>query len=256
MADATTSTQLTTPFPRASAAESILNAILILSFCVLFLSVFSSAMAAVEAPQQHHYHVYYDPKSKQYYKVKPNCGKKMLKHGYHPHPHMEHFGNANLFEKKQQPFDPYVKATSNVYTHKDFSETSFQRVSLFAPDSKHGLFPQSMYHGEAQRWIMQRNEHLVYQLEFFCNLPELNGDILVKRKRDVPQKYTAYLSKDAEGEEILELGDLQRDGDYVYKLKITSDDVAELAAYKFLHVVYHFGDEDHIVLQGEFKSNY
>jgi len=254
MADSTASTQLTNPFPEYVGSYIVMRTVFTISICVLFFCVFSSFLAASSPMPYSQSSVY---KEEVVHGSNSPCGKWKCKCDgmkcmcYKKNGEIEHFNNSDYFNEKFYPHDPYRTPSTNVY--KSELKTSYRKITLLPPQKDEEDYVKSTYHGQVHRWFMKKNGEMMYRLEMFCNLPELDADVLVKRSKNVSsQKYVVYLSKDGTQKTAIEAGQLARDGDFVYKLKFISKDAELLSEFKYIHVVYHFGDEQHLMLQGNF----
>ena len=112
--------------------------------------------------------------------------------------------------------------------------------------------------GQAKKYV---HPHLktskpVYMLEIFANLYVLNGNPFSVEKIGISNtsfkhKYIAYLKSTKTGKKI-NVGQLLRDGDGVYKLKFRTEDVNEYVNFNEIEIVHSSPQKETPVLKGKF----
>ena len=125
---------------------------------------------------------------------------------------------------------------------------NYQSVPLTAPQTPETKnTPFSLIGGEAHRYIRNGD----YQLQIFANMYVLDGNILQfdTKAPKIQQAYKVYLEN---GNERMFIGDLQKDGDGIYKLNKKIKNGANLANYKKVIVTYKFNDQEKDMIAGNF----
>jgi hypothetical protein len=112
--------------------------------------------------------------------------------------------------------------------------------------------------GQAKKYV---HPHLktakpVYMIEIFANLYVLNGNPFGIEKLGIDNtsfkhKYMVYLKSTKTGKKI-NIGQLLRDGDGIYKLKFKSEDVNEYTQLNEIEIVYQSPQKESQVLRGKF----
>lgn len=112
--------------------------------------------------------------------------------------------------------------------------------------------------GQAKRYVHThiKTSKPIYLLEIFANLYVLNGNPFGVEKLGIDDtsfkhKYVAYLKNTKSGKRVL-MGQLLRDGDGMYKLKFSSQDVNEYSPFNEVEIVHKSPQKETIVLQGKF----
>lgn len=122
--------------------------------------------------------------------------------------------------------------------------TKYKQLKLLPPDHTNQI-TNILLSGQAN---IYKNENTV-RLELNCNLYEIGGNIYDTVKT-IKGKYTAYLYNDKTNKQLT-LGDLIRDGDGVYKLKYTSNNVQDLLNYNLIRVAYITDNESTTIIEAE-----
>jgi hypothetical protein len=114
-------------------------------------------------------------------------------------------------------------------TFSKLSSAKYQSIPLTAPNTAENT-PSNLMFGQANRYISINDDVTVLTLDVHANLYILNGN-------DTQQ---------------VELGELKKDGDGIYKLKFTSENTKELVDLRVLSIVYEKDSEKQTVLLGQF----
>lgn len=148
----------------------------------------------------------------------------------------EHFSNNEFFSYKDTIKPGY-------FTYQNAELTS---------DTNNLIF------GQAKRYIHTdiKTSQPIYLLEIFANLYVLNGNPFGVEKIAIDNtsfkhKYVAYLKNTKSGNRRL-MGQLLRDGDGIYKLKFSAQDVNEYSPFNEIEIVHKSPQKETIVLRGKF----
>lgn len=147
---------------------------------------------------------------------------------------------------RQQLSSQELFSNDELYSYKKAQSAGFQSVALTSLDDSQ----QNLMFGQANRYIyVSPEKNDVYRLEIFANLHVLYGNVY-DGNDNIKQSYKAYLKlKD----DILYIGDLEKGGDGIYKLKYISNDAKKLSQYDQLLISYHVNDKQNTILQAEFE---
>jgi len=139
-------------------------------------------------------------------------------------------------------------SNDELYSYKQSQQADYQSIPLLPKDNgQHLLF------GQANRYIHSKDSVNYYILELYCNLYILEGNVYDKTPRHTTkQAYKVYLLSDKDKKKM-HLGDLQKDGDGIYKLKMKTDKVQEFIKYNKIVIVYSLNNNEQVMLQGDFK---
>lgn len=135
-----------------------------------------------------------------------------------------------------------------VFSYNAAESANYQAVPLTAQDTSDHT-PANLVFGEAKKWYINKDGNVQLTIQITANLYILDGNVFKQNSDGTVQKYIAYLS-DKSGKRM-ELGDLKRDGDGIYKLKFSSQD--PLLQFKNIHIAYKRNDSEEIVIEGNFK---
>lgn len=151
----------------------------------------------------------------------------------------------------------YQECFSNddFYSYKDTINKgyfTYQNATLTSPTN-------NLIFGEAKRYTYPglNNSRPVYRLEIFANLYILNGNPFGKEDIKISDlsykhKYIAYL-KNSKTNNRINVGQLIRDGDGIYKLKFKSDDIKKYVEFNEIDIVYLEGqNKERVILNGKF----
>jgi hypothetical protein len=149
---------------------------------------------------------------------------------------LEEFGNDQFYSYKDTINPGY-------FTYQNAALTS---------DSNNLIF------GQAKKYVytLLKSAKPVYIIEIFANLYVLNGNPFGVEKLGIDNtsfkhKYIAYLKNTKTGKKI-NIGQLLRDGDGVYKLKFQSDDINEYTKFNEIEIVHQSPQKEILVLTGKF----
>lgn len=138
---------------------------------------------------------------------------------------IEQFSNDTMFSTKPQISSRYAKA------------------EMIGED-------ENLQFGETNRYIYtNKNGTPEIRYDIYANLYILNGNVF--DQSDSKQAYSVML-KNPEGK-TFKLGNLHRDGDGMYKLKVISGDVNVLVGYNKVEITYTLGKDARTVISGHFK---
>lgn len=152
----------------------------------------------------------------------------------------EEFGNTEEFSNDE------------MYSYKSTQHSDYQSIPLLAQYDKFNN-PENLLFGQANRHIYAKNDVTIFNLEVYCNLFVLEGNIYDKTPRHTTkQEYRVYLLNDKDKIKIF-LDKLQKDGDGVYKLKFKTDKVTDFIKYNKIVIAYALDNNEQILLQGQFK---
>lgn len=142
-------------------------------------------------------------------------------------------------------------SNDDMYSYNPLVSARFQRVPLTAPVDDKGE-STNLYFGQADRYIVPKNEKLVYKLQVFANLPVLDGNVYADDKdKTIKQEYLVVLIN---GDSMISQP-MKKDGDGIYKLSYeTSDikDIAKLEEMKEIVIYYNYNEDTQLVLKGKF----
>lgn len=142
-----------------------------------------------------------------------------------------------------------------MYSYKTAQMSNFQSVPLTAPDTKQNS-PSNLVFGQAMRYITIEDDKTMYSLEIYANLYVLDGNILNITEGKVAQAYKVYLISDQQPDsKQVFIGNLNKDGDGIYKLKFKTPDnpLKNLCSYGQILVVYEIDGKQTVLLQGVFN---
>lgn len=164
---------------------------------------------------------------------------------------------ASVWGPKSEDVKKNVENFSNdiMYSYKDAihsNYSNYQSAELTAPDTADGN-PSNKLFGLANRTIIMNGNDKNMYFNIYCNLFIINGNPFGERSINITsvinQNYFVHLSN-SDGEKML-LGELYKDGDGIYKLKMDIKDQKEIEkifSYNQVHIIY----EDTIILTGKF----
>jgi len=157
----------------------------------------------------------------------------------------------------QENFDNDNKenfSNDDLYSYKTQESANYISIPLLSPFDEFKN-PSNLFFGQANRYINTiGGNNVYYRLEIFCNLLVLDGNIYdVAKRGNTNQKYIVYLLNDKTNKKKL-IGDLYKDGDGIYKIKINfKDNIEELLSYNKLIIIYSLDNQEQILLEGSFK---
>jgi hypothetical protein len=139
-------------------------------------------------------------------------------------------------------------SSDTLYEHSLASYTNFQSVNLTAPNTLDNT-PSNLLFGHANKYISMNGDTIVFTLDITANLYVLNGNVF--QKGEPPNhSYKAYLGND---DNHIELGELKKDGDGIYKLIFTSHNIKELVKLSTIFIVYEKDGKQQTLLMGQFS---
>ena len=169
---------------------------------------------------------------------------------------IENFGNDEEIAKRLDT-DEYTSFSK--FENKVRGTYSFKSTGLTAPSTP-GDYPSSLLIGRADRYLIGKPDSTqkTFYIEIYCNLYVLGGDPFDKTDLStIKQRYQVYLLDAANNK--LYIGDLSKDGDGIYKLKIdnTADtllntSVTDLMTYTKINVTYTIDGQEQLLLEGQF----
>lgn len=144
----------------------------------------------------------------------------------------------------------YIDSTAT-WTYARSKQSNFQSVALTSPDTQDKT-PSNLMGGTLNRFIVKDTENKdIYLLEVLANLYVLFGNIYDEdMSHKIEQSYKVYLVND-QGKK-LSLGELQKDNDGLYKLRVKTENTSSLEGYDKVEVVYHTNKGEQLVLEGQF----
>lgn len=139
-----------------------------------------------------------------------------------------------------------IESFTNEVTFKTAS--NYQNIPLLSPTNENLLF------GQAQRYIMSRNNEMIYRLEINCNLFILGGNVFGEKiTEEANDKYIAVLKNTKDNKKLI-IGDLVKDGDGIYKLTyISKENIEYLGQCDTIEIVYIIKDKSQTILAGTFR---
>lgn len=158
--------------------------------------------------------------------------------------------------KKKQPKYRLREDFSNdqFYSYKDSINPgyfTYQNASLTS-DTNNLIF------GQAKKFIrpQMKTSNAIYNIEILANLYVLNGNPFGLEKLNIDDtsfkhKYIAYLKNTKTGKKI-NIGQVLRDGDGMYKLKFQTEDVNEYVNFNEIEIVHKSPLKETLVLNGKF----
>lgn len=139
-------------------------------------------------------------------------------------------------------------SNDDMYPYSSASSATYQSIPLTSPSTKENT-PSNILFGQANRYISTDDDVTVFTLDIHANLYILNGNVF--QKGDPPNhSYKAYLGDD---KKQIELGELKKDGDGIYKLKYTSQNAKEFVNLRSVNIVYDKDTEKQTLLVGQFS---
>jgi hypothetical protein len=202
-----------------------------LSFTILLICLFISCLNSMFATPQD-YDISYRPVSMRGNAINCSCrnGKCKCKR-------MEYENFMNITDKE-------LFSNDSFYSFKLSKDARYQSIPLLDPENKAILF------GKAQRYVFSQNDKMMYRLDIDSNLYVLDGNVYDSQKVD--QKYDVILHN-SKTNKNLHIGNLQKDGDGMYKLSFVSNDkIQELADYDTLRIFYTINNKANLILSGTF----
>lgn len=143
-------------------------------------------------------------------------------------------------------------SNDEMYSYKSAQHADYQSIPLLPKNDKFNN-PENMLFGQANRHIYVKDNVKLFNLEIYCNLYVLEGNIFDKTPRHTTkQHYKVYLLND-KNKTKLYLNTLEKDGDGMYKLKVTTDKVEDMAQYDKIVIAYALNNNEQILLQGSFN---
>ena len=148
----------------------------------------------------------------------------------------EHFANDEFFSYKDTINPGYF---------------TYQNAPLTSPTN-------NFIFGQAKRFVnpQLKSNKPIYILEILANLYVLNGNPFGVEKVGIDDtsfkhKYIAYL-KNTKTSKKVNIGQLLRDGDGMYKLKFNSEEVNEYTPFNEIEIVHKSPQKETVVLHGKF----
>jgi hypothetical protein len=160
---------------------------------------------------------------------------------------IENFTNEVTLNKMRPRGNNGIENFTNEVTFKMAS--NYQNIPLLSPTNENLLF------GQAQRYIMSKNDEMIYRLEINCNLFILGGNVFGEKiSEDTNDKYIVVLKNTKDNKKLI-IGDLVKDGDGIYKLTyISKENIQYLAKCDTIEIVYVINDKSQTILSGTFKA--
>lgn len=169
---------------------------------------------------------------------------------------MESFGNEEQLVKRNDTDDGFAFSK---FENKPRSTYSYSSAGLTSPSTPDD-YPSSLLIGRADRYLIGKpdSSQKIFYLEVYCNLYVFGGDPFDKTDLStIRQRYQVHLLDAANNK--LYVGDLLKDGDGVYKLKIdnTADtllnkSVTDLMQFNKINVTYTIDSKEQLLLEGQF----
>lgn len=141
-------------------------------------------------------------------------------------------------------------SNNELYAYNSSQYSDYQSIPLLAPFDQFKN-PENLLFGQANRQIYLKNNTKIFNLEIYCNLFVLDGNVYNVSK-NIKHSYKVYLLNDKTKTKMY-LDDLKKDGDGIYKLKMKSENVQELVQFNHIVIVYSLNNKEQIILQGQFK---
>jgi hypothetical protein len=131
------------------------------------------------------------------------------------------------------------------FSNKDINYSNYQSAPLTSDN--HLLF------GQAKRYvhIIESITQPIYILDIYANLFVINGSPFGKSTIPAYQKYIVYL-KNTKTSDKLELGNLIRDGDGMYKLHFESKEPNKYISFNEIEITYKTLEKESVLLNGKF----
>lgn len=157
---------------------------------------------------------------------------------------------CNAIENFTNGIENFTNGIQNFTNEVTFKMASnYQNIPLLSPTNENLLF------GQAQRYIMSKNDEMIYRLEINCNLFILGGNVFGEKiSEDANDKYIVALKNTKDNKKLI-IGDLVKDGDGIYKLTyISKENIQYLAKCDTIEIVYVINDKSQTILSGTFKA--
>jgi hypothetical protein len=243
-ASETIATQLTNTSCLTECAYINTRIILNISFAIIAICLLISCFNSIFNPVDS---IVYDPVTLNRMQMRPNrmcnCTGNRCRCNA-----IENFTNGiENFTNGIENFTNGIESFTNEVTFKTAS--NYQNIPLLSPTNENLLF------GQAQRYIMSRNNEMIYRLEINCNLFILGGNVFGEKiTEDANDKYIVVLKNTKDNKKLI-IGDLVKDGDGIYKLTyISKENIKYLGQCDTVEVVYVIKDKSQTILSGTFKS--
>lgn len=111
----------------------------------------------------------------------------------------------------------------------------------------------SLIFGQANRYVnINKNSvtQLNYILDIYANLYVINGNPFGKIVSSLDNKYSVYL-KDTKTSEKLDIGELKKDGDGIYKIHFVSSEPSKYMHFNKVEIIHETSNSKTSVLQGK-----
>lgn len=157
---------------------------------------------------------------------------------------------CNAIENFTNGIENFTNGIQNFTNEVTFKMASnYQNIPLLSPTNENLLF------GQVQRYIMSKNDEMIYRLEINCNLFILGGNVFGEKiSEDANDKYIVVLKNTKDNKKLI-IGDLVKDGDGIYKLTyISKENIQYLAKCDTVEIVYVINDKSQTILSGTFKA--
>lgn len=152
------------------------------------------------------------------------------------------------------PIEPF--SNNEIFSYSDAIKpnySNYQTLALTAPSTKEGN-PSNLLFGQANRIITTIDNKMTLELNIFANLFVLNGNPFgqndINKDFNKKQNYLVYTNSKLTGE-------LKKDGDGVYKLKLKTKDqneIKELISNNELSINYKVDNKEITLLKGNFTK--
>lgn len=155
----------------------------------------------------------------------------------------------NKIRPESKSIENFTNGIENFTNEVTFKMASnYQNIPLLSPTNENLLF------GQAQRYIISRNDEMIYRLEINCNLFILGGNVFGEKiTEDANDKYIVVLKNSKDNKKLI-IGDLVKDGDGIYKLTyISKTNIQYLGQCDTVEIVYVIKDKSQTILAGTFK---
>lgn len=156
--------------------------------------------------------------------------------------------------RKHQGCQPLIEEIDNVDEYLAYSNTDIfkaQMISLTSPLQTKTNELSNLMFGQALRHIIIHNKEQKIIYNISANLYVIEGNVYEQATDKLKQSYYVQLVDD--NNNIIDLGELKRDNDGMYKLLVESKDVSKFQNYDNMQIIYQKGDDKQIILIGNFK---
>lgn len=159
------------------------------------------------------------------------------------------------------PFTQEQFSNDYIFSDKDTinpNYSNYQSTALTPPTTPEGN-PSNLLFGQANRTVISNPDGTMSLFfEIFCDLFVLNGNPFgeantIQDLKPTPQKYLVILKNTSS---VMQLGELSKNSDGVYKLKYKTNDtkqIQNIVSFNEVQIVYTIAGASNLILSGKFS---